>query len=358
MHALNKPLRASGLLLAALMLAAAPLAVAGDDEAGGYLGVYLQDLSPSLAKALQLGDEPGVLIQGVVEDSPAEEAGLEDGDVILVFAGETADDHKGLVKAVRKAEPGQKVEIVVLREGKKKTIEVELGEAEDHVWHMKLDGLDDLHLDLENLKDLKHKFKSWTTHGGDDVFVMGDGEFYFNSDRGHLGIHIESLSEQLGEYFGIEDGNGVLISHVVEDGAAETAGLKAGDIIIKLGDKDIDDTGDLHKALAKTEPEDKVELTVLRKGKTKDFNVTLGEAQENEITKIIRIHGGGDDKDIEIRAPRMIMRHGEHDFDFDDEKIVEIHRSFEHADGEMEELREEMEEMRSQLEELRKELQK
>lgn len=358
MHALNKPLRASGLLLAALILAAAPLAVAGDDDTDGYLGVYLQDLSPGLAKALQLGDEPGVLIQGVVEDSPAEEAGLEDGDVILAFAGETVADQMALTKAVRKADPGQKVDILVLRKGKQKTIEVELGEAEDLVWHMKLDDLDDLHLDLKGFNNLKHKFKTWTTEDGDDVFVIGEGDFHHNSNRGHLGIHIESLGEQLGEYFGADEGEGVLVSHVVEDGAAAAAGLRAGDVILKLGDKDIADTNDLHKALAKTEPEDKVELTVLRKGKTKDFNVTLGEAPEHEITKIIRIHGGCDDKDIEIRAPRMIMRHGEHDFDIDHDENLKIHRFYSDEDDDLDDLRAEMKELQAELKELRKELQK
>ncbi len=97
----------------------------------GYLGVMLQDLSPAMAKALQLGDQSGVLVSDVVDDSPAAKAGLQDGDVIVAFAGKPLSDYDSLTAAVRAAKPGEKVDVTVLRDGKKKTIKVELGERED-----------------------------------------------------------------------------------------------------------------------------------------------------------------------------------------------------------------------------------
>jgi len=82
--------RAPLLLMTLLFLIAAPLAMADDDS--GYLGVMLQDVSPSMAKALQLGDQTGVLINQVVEDSPAAKAGLQDGDVIVAFEGKSLEN--------------------------------------------------------------------------------------------------------------------------------------------------------------------------------------------------------------------------------------------------------------------------
>ena len=84
---------------------------------------------------------------------------------------------------------------------------------------------------------------------------------------------------------------------------------------------------------------------------------TLGEAPEQEITRTITIHGDDDDH-IEIRAPRMIMRHGKHGLDFDDDDILKTYRYHGLDEDEIEELREELEELRGELEELRDDLQR
>ena len=70
-----------------------------------------------------------------------------------------------------------------------------------------------------------------------------------------MGVNLDDLNEQMGEYFGVEGGKGALVTEVVEDSPAAKAGLKAGDVIVKLGEKDIDSSAALHKAMADTEPE-------------------------------------------------------------------------------------------------------
>jgi len=95
---------------------------------------------------------------------------------------------------------------------------------------------------------------------------------------GFLGVHIQDLTGQLAEYFKIKDGKGVLVSEVVEDGPADKAGLKAGDIITKIDDKDISTTAELSDAVREYAPESKVTVSVLRDGKSKNFKATLGEA--------------------------------------------------------------------------------
>ncbi len=90
------------------------------------------------------------------------------------------------------------------------------------------------------------------------------------AEGGWLGVNIDDLNPQLGDYFGVEDGDGVLVTAVVEDGPAAKAGLKAGDVIVKVGGDEVEDTGDLHETLAGTEADQKVKIEYLRKGKEQE----------------------------------------------------------------------------------------
>ncbi|MGD9548556.1 MAG: PDZ domain-containing protein [Candidatus Krumholzibacteriia bacterium] len=336
-------LKAAGrtiLILSSLTLLLAGAALAKDGQ--GYLGVSLQDLTPSMAKALQLGDRQGVLVNDVMEDSPAEKAGLQDGDVILEFAGRAIEDNGDLTKAVRKTEPGEKVEVVVLRDGEEKTFEVTVGEHEGMTWFME----DGKKFDLEGLKNLEN------------FHVFSGGA----EDRGFLGIHMEDLSPQLGDYFGVQDGEGVLLTEVVAEGPAEKAGLKAGDVIMKVGDERIASTADLHEAMADTEPDQEIELTVKREGKDKSFKVTLGEAPESEFAR-----GPGnvffEGKDLHLTGPRMkMMLDGEDGHQMiirraRPDREIEIERLAPPSED-LDQVRKELEQLRQELKELRQELKK
>lgn len=150
-------------------------------------------------------------------------------------------------------------------------------------------------------------------------------EFVGSGSRAWLGIHMEDLGEQLAEYFG---GDGVLIKEVVEDSPAAEAGLKAGDVVTRIGDDDVEDGADIVKAMRDREPGDEVEVKVRRKGKDKRFDVTLAEREFDahanafyfdkdgghdftvlrglhdtpQLKKRMRMHrfpGGGQDEEIE-----------------------------------------------------------
>ena len=95
-----------------------------------------------------------------------------------------------------------------------------------------------------------------------------------------LGIHCEDISDQLRDYFKVKSDGGVLISEILENSPAETSGLKAGDILIAINDKEIWDTFDLTRTVNKHEPEEKIIIKVVRKGRVKKINVTLGERDE------------------------------------------------------------------------------
>lgn len=96
------------------------------DAKGGYLGVRVQDITPGLMKARDLKTDDGALVNRVEEDSPADEAGIRRGDVIIEVNGDDVEDSGDLVDAVRGTEPGSKVDVVVLRDGSRKTFKVEV----------------------------------------------------------------------------------------------------------------------------------------------------------------------------------------------------------------------------------------
>jgi serine protease Do len=357
MHAFSAAKRTLLTVLCFCLVLGASTALA-DEEKSGYLGVMLQDVSSSMAKALQLGDKSGVMISEVVEDSPAHKAGLEDGDIILEFQGQPVGNFKALTEAVRQAKPGQTVDMVILHNGKKQSLKVELGERSDEltwvtgpdkkVMVFKGDGDEDFHVqmlkDVHEDMDKEHQVLIKKFYGGDDeeLLIIGNG-------RGFMGVQLDDISGQMAEYFEIEDGKGALITEVNEDSPAAKAGLRAGDVIVKIGDQAVDSAGSVHKAMAGTKPEQEVTVKVMRKGDSKSFKVTLGDAPENMMFKEMKIIT--DDDHFTVTAPKMLF-HGK--------GAPRLHEEFEwqSSNEELDQMRQDLQELKKELKELKKELKK
>ena len=251
------------------------------EEKGAFLGIYMEDLDKDMIKKLDYPKSTGVLISGIVDDSPAEESGLEEHDVIYSIEGEKVKDSKGLGKLIGSKEPGDKIKVVVYRDGKKKTFNLALGEKKTAYVTIDIDDYDDL---AENIH--------FNTLGrGANVWVTSDGgHFSVYGNRARLGVHLHDLDADLAPYFMVKKGEGVLVLKVIEDSPAEKAGIKAGDVIVKVGDEEIEEIDDVHEALADIDVEfddgddeaekadnddEKVAVTVIRKGKTKVFKVEI-----------------------------------------------------------------------------------
>ncbi len=324
-----------------LILLSASLSFADDDEKAPFLGVVLQEITTSMGKALQLDDGQGVMVSEIVDDSAADKAGLQDGDVILEFDGKKMESHKQLTRAIRKTSPGDKIELVILRAGHEKKLTVEMGEQEHDV-HMQIikefvDGEHSPHVMIKTLKD------------GDDAWtVMG-------SDRGYMGVHLDNIQDQMADYFGVAETGGALITEVVEDSPAAEAGLKAGDVIIKLDDQEIDSTGALHQAMADTEKDQEVKVQVVRKGDKKTLKVKLDEMDQD----LAHLQFFGQDGEFPVRTPKMLF-HGQRSphvqvfRDRDGDDFFEWHSK----SDDMDELREELQQLKKELKEMRKELKK
>ncbi|EBA15342.1 Putative trypsin-like serine protease [Roseobacter sp. SK209-2-6] len=101
-------------------------------------------------------------------------------------------------------------------------------------------------------------------------------------DRGWLGVQIKPLSEDAANVLGLEAGKGVVIESVVADSPAEAAGLKPGDVVVSFGGAEVGELRDLTKAVAMNNPEEETKMEILRRGKTLEIDVTLGNRADQE----------------------------------------------------------------------------
>jgi C-terminal processing protease CtpA/Prc len=194
-------------------------------------------------------------------------------------------------------------------------------------WHMK-DKADEKHIKIIK----KHK--------------MMDEPLLLNEKGGFLGVQIQDLSEQLRGYFKVKDGNGVLVSEVVKDSPAQKAGLKAGDIITKVDDKDIENAGDLTMTVRGYEPETKVSVSVIRDGKKKNLKAILGEAENSFMYKFGDLGEMGDKHKMILKMhPEGLENFEFHEFKFDKEGFKE----------QMDEMRKELSIMKEELNKIREE---
>jgi len=222
--------------LAALVIGAA-IAKSSRFDRGTWLGVVTQSVDYDLAEAFDLDLNYGVIVNEVVADSPAEEAGLEDDDIIVAVDGGQITDYDDLVDLLEDCSPGDVVVVKLVRDGEELEVEVELVKRPPGRYD----------------RDWRYRYSY---------------DFDYNPPAGHsrpyLGVQVCDLTRQLGEFFGVEKGRGALISEVEEGSPAEEAGLKAGDVIIAIDADKVRDAGDLIEYILDTDPGDKVSVTVMR----------------------------------------------------------------------------------------------
>ncbi|HEU5393601.1 MAG TPA: PDZ domain-containing protein [Candidatus Methylomirabilis sp.] len=113
----------------------------GEESGAGYLGVQVQDLTRSLKRAMDLEDVEGALVNGVADGSPADDAGIRKGDVILRVGRTDTPGASELTRAIREMKPGEKTTVVVLRDGDRKSLPVALGSRpKDEDFEVRLPG--------------------------------------------------------------------------------------------------------------------------------------------------------------------------------------------------------------------------
>ena len=198
----------------------------------GLLGAEIRDLTPMMAEALGLKSTNGVFLVTLTPDGPAERAGMRAGDVVLSLDGTVMRTMTQLRSRIGATAPGAEVRLRVLREGKNKTIEVELGELSE------------------------------------SVFASAPAQEAQPEETGSLGLRLRDLTSEAAQKYGYEDETGVLISQVRKGSQAARAGLRPGDLIVKVAYEEIETVDDFRKTIEGLESGEAVLFEVRRKGTT------------------------------------------------------------------------------------------
>jgi predicted metalloprotease with PDZ domain len=220
-----------------------------------YLGVDIRDVTTERLAALKLKEERGVEITMVDADAPAGKAGLKEHDVILEFNGTAVESEEQIRRLIREVPPGRTVTLGISRDGAPMKISVQLA---DHTTVAA----------QARPRIMVPRVQVFPRNGMDLPFQI-------QTYSSVLGVQTESLTRQLGDYFGVKDGEGVLVRSVEKGSAAEKAGLKAGDVIIKADNEKLTDHSDLSHILRSHRTGGKMTLVVMRDKHEQTFTVTL-----------------------------------------------------------------------------------
>jgi serine protease Do len=234
------------------------------------IGVTIADLEGDEAQKAS-----GAVVSDVREDGPAAKAGVAAGDIVTEFDGERVRSARHLSRLVGETPAGRSVKMVVQRDGRRVDLQVtpDAGMARgDHEFRFRRMPGPGFEFNAPNFRFDEPTMRGFMEeHGrGDsddaDVMVMPRG-------RGRLGIGIQDLTPQLGDFFGTD--KGVLVTSVEADSPAAKAGLKAGDVITALGDTPVSSPSDLMRAVRRADDGSDLSITYMRDKKSATATATL-----------------------------------------------------------------------------------
>jgi len=202
----------------------------------GWLGVIIQEITPELAESFGLEETSGALIGEVLKDTPAEEAGLKGGDIIIEFDGKRIEEYNDLPSIVTRTPVGKEVGVKVLRDGKQRSFRVKIRELREE--------------------------SPPTDRKKEEV-------------KESLGMTVEELSPAIIRHYRLSDDSGVIITDIEPGSPADDAGLRPGDIIKEINRQKINDLSDYQKHISR-----------IKEGKTVLFHIRRGN---NTIYKAIRL---------------------------------------------------------------------
>ena len=193
----------------------------------GWLGVMIQQINKELKEKLGLKDEKGALVADVMDGGPAEEAGIKRGDVIISFDGEEIKEMSELPYIVASTPVGKKVTVEVIRKGRKKKFEVEVGEIKEE-----------------------------------------KGAPAATEAKPKLGMTVKEIAPELARQLNLSEDKGVVVVRVDANSPAKDAGIRPGDIILEVDQEEIKDLEAYEEKIEDYKTGDTVLFLINRKGTT------------------------------------------------------------------------------------------
>jgi len=232
-----------------------------------YLGIGVRDIDADRAKAVNLKEVRGAEVTSVSEDSPASKAGIKEGDVVLEFNGQPVEGGEQLSRLIRETPVGRQVRIGVWRGGSMQTLTPTIEARKG----MAFDGYNWVNPMPPNMRIPEIVIPPMPPMDFPNNFTMT-----YNSPM--LGIVGESLDreEQFAEFMGVK--TGVLVKSISKNSAAEKAGIKVGDVIVKVEDTPVSTTRDITNALRGIRSKKNITVTVVRNKHEMPITVTIETA--------------------------------------------------------------------------------
>jgi S1-C subfamily serine protease len=250
---------------------------------GPRIGVSIRDVVADDVTKMKLPAPSGVVVDDVEKDGPAAKAGLQKGDTIVSFDGESVRSVAQFRRLVRESVAGRSVKASVLRDGKRVEVAIAPAEAKDRdvqVWmdeprlreRVEPDG-EALRRELRQFRVPRGEFPRFDFGPMTRFHWEGDGPVFdmFVGQRGRLGVMLQDLSPALAEFFGVKEG--ALVASVNKDTPAEKAGIKAGDVITAIDGKTVTAAGDVAAQLREKSGE--ISVSVVRDKKALNLKATI-----------------------------------------------------------------------------------
>ena len=235
----------------------------GSEEGGGgssYLGVDIADVSPERLGELKLKEEHGAEITMVDQDAPAGKAGLHEHDVIVSLNGTAVESTAQLRRMIKETPPGRVVNLGISRDGQPLTIKVQLADRHKSMaWAPKMPEMPQ----MPTMPDFDLPVSVVVVH-----------------QSARSGLMVENITPQLGDFFGVKDGKGVLVRSVEKGSRGEKAGFRAGDVVVKVNSQPVHDTSDFTHAL-RSSSGGAAAVTVMREKREQNLTLTLPATKDS-----------------------------------------------------------------------------
>jgi len=214
-----------------------------------YLGVSTRDVDTERAAQLKLKEARGAEILTIDHDAPAAKAGLHIHDVLLSLNNQPIDGQAQLSRMLRDIPPGRTVTFLLSRDGQLVTLQVQLADRstiEADAWSQ--------HIPVPDPDEFPDQ--SSPLYGNSFIAGLGKNPLY-------TGLELDMLGPQLANYFGVHDGQGLLVRRVDDNSPASVAGLRAGDVITKVNGQTMATTSQWFKTIHANRGK-QIQLTVVR----------------------------------------------------------------------------------------------
>ena len=233
-----------------------------------------------------------VEVNEVENDSPAELAKIQEGDILVSIDGKKVAGAPMVISEIRNRKPGQDVKFELERDGKTVEVKVKLGEYPER----------------EVKRELEARFprlflppapptapapaitpKPEKAPGGKyDIYAVPRAPKTWPGweKRKYIGTYMESLNKELLEFFGVKEESGLLVNRLTKDGPAEKAGIKVGDVVVRMDGKKVTTVGDLSELIQDKKKGDKVRLEIIRDKKPLTLEVEVLEEEGSNLSDL------------------------------------------------------------------------